>query len=126
VPKPEVEILALEAVSELRELQELDPEVKEPEVELETVLVVPLRDWLEPVAAIGAETLFACEESGKGKASVTDGLAPLEPTRLIGGVNDVGGASYDIGGAAGLNFAVAGEIRTEESDTLGEIWRFSS
>ena len=102
-PKPE---LALEAVSELRELLELDPEVKEPEVELETLLAAST-DELEPVAAIGVETLFACKESGRGKASVTDELAPLRPTGAVYGI------SHDMGGAGGLNFAVAGEIRTK-------------
>lgn len=115
-------MLALEAVSELRELLELDPEVKEPEVELETVL-----DKLELVAAIGAETLFACKEPGRGKASVTDGFAPLGPAGLIGGVNDMDVISHDMGGTGGLNFAVAGEIRTRERDRLeGKIWQFSS
>jgi hypothetical protein len=58
-----VEILALEPVVELKELEE-------PEVEVDVALLV--RDVLEPVAAIGADTLLACEGLGNGSAIVTD------------------------------------------------------
>lgn len=102
MPKPEVEMLALEAVPELIDVVEIE----DPEVELETAL--PFRDMFELVAAIGAETLFACEASGNGNARVTAGLDPF--AGVIGGAN---GASKGAGG--GLNLAVAGEMRTRMS-----------
>ncbi len=63
---------------------------------------------------MGPETLFACAESGKGKAIVTDGFDPLVPAWVTGGVNDTGGRSNGIGPEGGLNLAVAGEMRTAE------------
>lgn len=96
-------MLALEVVPELSEVVEWDPPMEDPEVELETVL--PLRERLDPVAAMGAETLLDCVESGNGNASVKAALDPF-----AGGVNP-SNANCDAGG--GLNLAVAGEMRTE-------------
>ena len=98
-------MLALDVVPELSEVVECDPPMEDPEVELETAL--PLRDRLEPVAAMGVETLLAVGVgSGNGKASVTDELDP----EFDGGVNETSNGSC----GAGLNLAVAGEIRTEK------------
>lgn len=103
-PKPEVEMLALDAVPELSEAVECDPPREDPEVELETAL--PFKDRLEPVAAMGVETLLAVGvESDNGNARVTDALDPF-----AGGVNGTSNGSC----GAGLNLAVAGDMRTEK------------
>jgi hypothetical protein len=112
VPNPDVEILALEAVPELSEVVECDPPMEDPEVELETAL--PLRDRLEPVVAMGVETLLACVESGNGNASVTAALDPF-----AGGVKGTSNGNCDAGG--GLNFAVAGEMRTEKKGIKNQL-----
>ena len=96
-----MEILALEPVVELKELEER-------EVEVDGALL--MRDVFEPGAAIGPETLFACERLGNGSATVID------VSECAGGVKDACGRPNAGRDAGRLNLAVAGEIRTFVSE----------
>lgn len=56
-------ILVLEVVVEPKELLDTDPGKEDPAL---------LTDILDPAAAMGAETLLACVDSGNCNAKVTD------------------------------------------------------
>ncbi len=67
VTEPSREDGAVEAFTELTELDELDPPMDELDEELGTLLLP--RELFE-VEAMGADTLLACVELGKGRAIV--------------------------------------------------------
>lgn len=110
VTDPSKEDGALDPVAELTELVELDPPMDEPDPELGTPEV--LSDETDADVAIGVETLLVCVELGRGRAIVTGcGCCSNAPPELDGPGNCIWGRSRE-GTGGGLNFAVAGEIRT--------------
>lgn len=113
-PKADEEMLALEAVPELKEFVELDPPRDEPEPEPEADTPLLFKGGLDGVvAAIGADTLFVWFELGRGRAIVTGCAFCSNPLAFPG--NWTWGRSKTDRVGGGLNFAVAGEMRTEDA-----------
>lgn len=110
-PNPDEDMLVLEPPPELKELEEFEAPMDDPEPELETPLLELLNEEVDVVAAIGTDTLLVKFELGRGRAIVTDwGCCSRAVMDEAGSCTWGRSREGPVTGA--LYLAVAGDIRT--------------